>query len=365
MNIFQLTETLKKIENELLQKQIIKIQDYNLKRQQKIFSIDDLITKFYNDVNDDWDMVISVTGYEGSGKSTLIQEMCMQANKKYGWVAAFPYDLQGFINAIRDDKIKIISLDEAIKELFNRRSMSSSNQLLIELMTKSRNRNKIIFLAIPRIKSVDVYIRRDRAYMWLHVIQRNRQTGEGKALVFFRNEVNIASEDPFYIDKIDQVLDAFNEQFITEQSIVIIDELLRRYIPSYIGMLKYVVSKETIISAKKISDELKQNDLDVLAFNADITLLNMHLKPLLRGLDIAKKVTKLAGPYLEKNDERRFIEHYMGEWGLANIIDLTNQLEQKLDFSKLPYRPSNLSLNMAEEILSKIRRQRFQTKLPF
>ena len=136
-------------------------------------------------VKQDNDAIILLTGYEGTGKSTLGLHSILYMDDHLGEVvennprkilervAFTPRDVYRTLYKLEPGEAFMV--DEGANMLFSRDAMTSTNKKLVKtLMTAVRTLNLIMVINIQNIAYVDSYIRDHRALCWLHVIKRGK-----------------------------------------------------------------------------------------------------------------------------------------------------------------------------------------------
>ena len=114
----------------------------------------------------DWDVVIAITGEEGTGKSSLavIMGTYMQHVAK---IEKFDLEKNVLYNPktldVRDAVMHnvprhgVIMMDEAIKSLYKMGFMSKAQQYINQLYTLCRKENKATLLCIPRFSDLNEF----------------------------------------------------------------------------------------------------------------------------------------------------------------------------------------------------------------
>lgn len=251
-----------------------KLYDDNIAKK----TIQDLINIWLIDIKKDYDVVNLITGPEGSGKSTFAVLIATEIQKQFGYNFAFPTNFFEFLEAIKNDNIKIIIVDEAITNLNYRRAMSNENVAFTELLTMCRSKNKIILFLIPRFRLIDIYMRGDRVYHWLEIRHRDDTNKSGYALWFMRDLNNFATTDTFDIDSIERAIKEANPTaFKNEISEKILREKLFLYCKNYVGHVIYQVNDEVIQITKERSEKLKRDKMNEALLN----LKNLEAEELL------------------------------------------------------------------------------------
>lgn len=149
----------------------------------------------------DWDVVIAITGEEGTGKSSLaiIMGTYMQDIAK---IPKFSLEKNVLYNPktldIKDAVLKlvprfgVIMMDEAIKSLYKMGFMSKAQQYINQLYTLCRKENKATLLCIPRFGDLNEFFRNHRTKIWLHIVAR------GEVMIFVR-DWNPLVADPWHM----------------------------------------------------------------------------------------------------------------------------------------------------------------------
>ena len=164
-----------------------------MSKYEKLRKMAQLIAK---NQNDDWDLVLCVSGSEGAGKSCLAMHIAMHVCKLHG----LPFSIENNIVYKNDellDKVKNlphkapIILDEAVLLSYKRDWASAENKQLVRMFHQIRAKNMCFIFCIPRFIDMDAYYRTHRVRFWLHVYDR------GKVVAFVKDE-NQNITDPWH-----------------------------------------------------------------------------------------------------------------------------------------------------------------------
>jgi len=271
------------------------------------FKPEDIVKTWVADIKKDYDIVVAITGYEGSGKSTfavLLSEIC---KKNYGYKYTFPKNPAEFLTALNDDTIKILIVDEAIVNLYSRNSMSSENKQFVELLTMCRSKNKIMLFLIPRLRNIDIYLRADRIFQWLEIRERNNETNEGMAYWFMRDLNDFAAVETFDMRNISFAIRKANPFNIKNESTeFLIRQNLFYYVNTYMGCIKYKVSEEIKETTRKFSEELKKENLlraERDFYEIEKTSLTRKIKTKIDGIKTINSFYKLIKKPLKPANE--------------------------------------------------------------
>jgi len=145
----------------------------------------------------DWDIVIAISGEEGSGKS-----ICGMI---VSWLIDNRWDMEKNVSFLPDEKeIKTefrrlkqhqcYVIDEAIKSLYKMNFMNSLQQSLVQMWATERYQNKATILILPRFKDLTENFRNHRVKIWINVLAR------GVACVYSRDE-DPHLYDPWHFDE--------------------------------------------------------------------------------------------------------------------------------------------------------------------
>lgn len=120
-------------------------------------------------IEKDWDMVICVDGYEGSGKSVLTFQMAYYCDPTFT-VDNIVFTPDQFQKAIFDAKpYTAVVFDEGFSGLSSRAAMTQVNRTLIKMMAEIRQKNLFVFVVMPSFFDLDKYICLHRSRCLIHV----------------------------------------------------------------------------------------------------------------------------------------------------------------------------------------------------
>lgn len=184
-----------------------------------------------------YDLAQAITGYEGTGKSTLAIEQAMKMSR----LTKVRFDLNTNVlynptyeqatNLIRDIKpMSSIVIDEAIRILFSRLWNDKEQKKFNQLYTLIREKRLFVNFCIPAIMQIDSNFRSNRILLWTHVFAR------GKAGVFAKSP-NPFTTDPFNIIPTRKLIDKQlgKEQYRLDKLI----KLLKVNSPNFITWYKF------------------------------------------------------------------------------------------------------------------------------
>jgi hypothetical protein len=165
-------------------------------------------------VRQDNDVIICVSGPEGSGKSRFI--VCKFAKaldpsfilERNVLFRPTPESLERRIFEI--NRYGVLVLDEAMETMYKRQSSTSGNIGINKLFGRVRKFNRIVILALPDFNDLDVFFRKRRVRVRFEVIER----GLGFLMV---SKHLTGNADPWFSDYNTKVLtDSFDEEDLTK-----------------------------------------------------------------------------------------------------------------------------------------------------
>lgn len=140
------------------------------------------VYRIYKNLQNNYDEVTVITGYEGSGKSVLASQIATVVTPSFtkDRIAYDPSDLpRAFKNL---EKGETVWLDEGALFLFSRNAVKKENKLIIQLLSIVRQMNLHLIICVPNFFVVDTYLRDHRVKNLIH-IHKNR-----KAFLWFKRE---------------------------------------------------------------------------------------------------------------------------------------------------------------------------------
>ena len=234
--------------------------------------------------NKDLDAVIGVTGFEGSGKSSLSIQFAKYIAKHNGTKFTldkniiYGDDYEKVIRTLKTMPPKsVIILDEAISLLYKRNSNTKNQKKINILFSIIRQKNYIIFLNIPNITDIDSFYLNHRILAMIQIFARGYYYVLGAS-------PNPYAEDKFNIKIASQLYD---ENMFTDKSHLI--SILKRNLPNFLFWsrvynldpeyyAKYNELKEKY-TIKNESDEVeKENKKDVMLVKAITELYKSNPK---------------------------------------------------------------------------------------
>lgn len=156
-------------------------------------------------VSNDFDFMMSIVGYEGTGKSSLALALSRDLTY-YGFdfdivenifFGSTPVDY--IISRIENDEHQVFIFDEADAFFDSRNFMKKDQKRLVTSIVMNRARNHVYILATPDVSSIDVRFRERRITHILHILDRNLV-----ALLMKHNSGR--SQDGFMYRQVDRLL---------------------------------------------------------------------------------------------------------------------------------------------------------------
>lgn len=134
--------------------------------------------RFGDSVRRDNDVVMAVTGDEGSGKSSIALQMSAYMDPDFDPVRQVVFTADQFTRtAVELPKYSALVLDESISGGFSRDAGSGPNKRLAKFLTVSRERNLFCFLLWPNIRWLDPILKEHRCKWNVHVEKRVGKAG--------------------------------------------------------------------------------------------------------------------------------------------------------------------------------------------
>jgi len=125
-----------------------------------------------NDLRNDWDSVVSVTGMEGVAKSTFAIQLCAKIDKYFRLKNNITYRYDNLVDKVYGlPKYAAIMADEMGLIAFSREAMTKANRDLVKALMVCRDQNKALVLCIPNFWFLDSYVRNHRTTYWIHLPQ--------------------------------------------------------------------------------------------------------------------------------------------------------------------------------------------------
>lgn len=145
----------------------------------------------------DKDMVICLSGGEGSGKSTMAIVLGALIDGRFDLeknVSYIPNEKEVKEEFYRLKRYQYYLIDEAIRALYKMNFMSNLQQMLIRIWATERFQNKCTTLIIPRFRDLTENFRNHRVMVWIHVISR------GHAIAYLKDD-DAHIQDPWHIEE--------------------------------------------------------------------------------------------------------------------------------------------------------------------
>lgn len=129
--------------------------------------LEHLVEDMHDNVDNDFDNLIVVSGAEGTGKSNFAYHLCKLYDPNFSVESGYIYEYEAFIRMLNEDRSsdrgKIFWMDEATNIASNRDWNKSDNKTFIQLLEMMRSRGWTLVMCIPDAGRLDVYIRERRA----------------------------------------------------------------------------------------------------------------------------------------------------------------------------------------------------------
>lgn len=125
----------------------------------------------------DRDFVLIADGAEGSGKSTLVSQVCKIIDPSFSQDRMCLRPDEFVEKVTKAKKGQAVVFDEAYTGLASRSSFSDVNKLLVEMMMEMRKKNLFIVLCIPSVFYLEKYVALHRARGLMHCYFRKSARG--------------------------------------------------------------------------------------------------------------------------------------------------------------------------------------------
>ena len=231
----------------------------------------------------DWDIVIAMSGEEGSGKSTCGGLIAALIDKNFNLIdnmALLPDEKQIVSEYMKLKKYQCYVIDEAVRAFYKMSFMSKMTQTLVRMWATERYQNKATILIIPRFTDLVENFRNHRVKLWIHVIAR------GRALVYIRDD-DPHNNDPWSINYARTVKKRYNAKknlsLLTIEERVSIEKKLPNFLfefkfPDYTPEFKKAYQKlkvksRDILTEQKLSTEEKKTPDKIRELKAQKDLL--------------------------------------------------------------------------------------------
>ena len=150
----------------------------------------------------DWDLVIAITGEEGSGKSELALWLGFLIDRGFDLVKNIAYlpsekDIKDKFNKL--NRYAFFDIDEAVKALHKHKWFDNLQQAIVEMYATERFQNKASAVLIPRFRDLTENFRNHRIKIWINILVRDADKEEAIAIAYLRDSDKDV-KDPWYCD---------------------------------------------------------------------------------------------------------------------------------------------------------------------
>lgn len=149
--------------------------------------LDCLVQEMHENIGNEYDNLVVITGPEGSGKSNLAYWVAKKFDPDFSIQDGYIYDIGPFLEKLVSSELKgqVFWMDEATNLASNRDWMKDSNKSLIQLLEMLRSRGMTIIMCIPKLERLDVYIRETRMRYRLNAQERYWEKDSEKKRGYF------------------------------------------------------------------------------------------------------------------------------------------------------------------------------------
>lgn len=159
-------------------------------------------------VKSDFQLFVGISGETGIGKSVFGLQLAKQCTPNFSLDRNVLY--APTFDQLKEMAEKLpaynpILLDEAIKIMAKWDWQSRRARELNKYSDVSRVENKIYILCVPRFRDLNEKFRNGNITIWIHLLHRNKETGEGTG-VLFSKDWNMFSTDSWNITLNDKLI---------------------------------------------------------------------------------------------------------------------------------------------------------------
>jgi len=130
-----------------------------------------------NNIKQDRDYMLIVDGKEGSGKSTIAQQIAAFLDKNFS-INNIAFTDKEFLDKVKDaEKYSCVLFDEAYGALSSKESLSQRNKTLVRLFTRVRHQNLFMIIVLPSFFDLTKYVALWRSSALIHVYEHKQERG--------------------------------------------------------------------------------------------------------------------------------------------------------------------------------------------
>lgn len=169
-----------------------------------------LIKNIKKRVHQDSDIVILITGDEGTGKSTLMQVLGFNLDTNFDQIKNIAYipSPESIIKKFNELKpFSVFGIDEGTEVFYKMDFMKSFQTMLVKMYKRERKQNKISIICMPTINDLTGALKNSRVRLWIHIVER------GIGVIMCRSPSPYA-KDPWDLQLHDQ---DFRKKFIKKK----------------------------------------------------------------------------------------------------------------------------------------------------
>lgn len=206
------------------------------------------------------DWFVGISGFEGSGKTTLAIECCAYTRKEFDIEKNIIYaptneEIQNKI--VNMPKGSAFSVDEAIRVMYKYDWASKTNKFLDKLARMARKEEKVVFLCMPKFMEFSKAWLEHRINFWIHIVSR------GVAVMFKPDDANIFSgTDRWHLKDCDE---RFRKDSVRFGKNLNLSSKLAIYkaMPNFVGVLLFNdLNQETRNKYLEISERERYKDME-------------------------------------------------------------------------------------------------------
>jgi len=143
----------------------------------KVLKVDEFAQICKAIVDNDYQVIVVISGITGTGKSTLANLITQKFNhlngKKYLIRKSNYYDNKSLYDGIKNCENKTgHNGDEAVNILYKRDNAQKDNKGLLKLIDMIRYKNLLTVFCVPSFWALDSHLRNSQVTFWIHVTKR-------------------------------------------------------------------------------------------------------------------------------------------------------------------------------------------------
>lgn len=165
-----------------------------------------VVDGFKERLEENWDIVVAITGEEGVGKSTFSIQLAKKLDSKFDLeknVSYLPNEEEVEFKFYEIRPKSVLLIDEAVKGFYKLNWQDKMQQRINQMYATERWQNKITLLLIPRFTDLNEFFRNHRVRFWFHIFKR------GYGVMLSKDIINPFNPDPWFMKENFKAIDEF------------------------------------------------------------------------------------------------------------------------------------------------------------